>query len=142
MIETPQKYASMVSPRSQRLRTIGWVMLAFIIGLFLYGYFGLMPVIGNSMSSQSHTPATISSQSNPPHLSAKAKKIVKIKAAIGILYWGVEFLLVTALVFVAWLDVREVSKTYLRQRKTIWAESVEIGQEDVEAEKRASGVND
>ncbi len=145
MNESPNPYSSLISSRSRRLRTVGWVLLAFIIGLFLYGYFKLMPELGGAKNATEMVASGSVIRTSPETpLTPRAKRVVKFKAAVAILFWGVELLLVCALVFVAWLDVREVSKTYIQQRRKVWSQSVkdETGSSMIEYDTRSNRKSD
>lgn len=118
MSSSPSPYVSVVSAKSRRLRTFGAVLLFFIVAMTLYGYFGLMPTMGKGIPQ-----TTVSGrQTNVNPLTGRAKRVAKVKAASVIAYWGVCFLLMSLLLFIVWLDVREISATYALQRRALWAD--------------------
>ncbi len=121
MSSSPSPYMSVVSAKSRRLRTIGAVLLFFIVAMTLYGYFGLMPTMSRGIPQTAIGVA----QPNVAPLTGRAKRVAKVKAASVIAYWGVCFLLMSLLLFIVWLDVREISATYALQRRALWAQKTE-----------------
>jgi len=122
-METPSAYTSIISPRSRRLRTIGIVLLVAICAMVIYGYFGLMPSVTRAVHEAG--PASVStdlrpgtSPANPPM--TRAQRVRKLQIAVAMAYWGVCGLLIVSVIFVAWLDLREISRHYLMERKAIW----------------------
>jgi len=133
MTTSPSPYQTMVTPRSRRLRTTGLVLLATAVSMALYGFFVLMPTLKRSAVVESHRIQDIRGEpggiSRPVLTIDQAARIrrshrvvaVQVLAAYG--YWTICGLISVAMVFVAWLDLREVSRTYLQQRRAIWAET-------------------
>ncbi|HZT43534.1 MAG TPA: hypothetical protein VFA07_15325 [Chthonomonadaceae bacterium] len=123
----PPAYQSMVSPRSRRLRTIGLLLLVAIIGMSLYGFSSLMPAIRRqAVAYHQQTVSTQPSRTESPQASrqgSRAKKIMLLQITIAYLYWGTCGLLIIALLFVAWLDLREVTRNYINQRRSVWMET-------------------
>lgn len=127
METTPTMYQSLLSARSRRLRTVGGVLLAAIIAMSLYGFVVLMPAINRSVAA--HKIARIEasapgSKAAPVLTPAQRKEQKKVYTQVAFVYayWGVCGLLVIAALFIAWLDLREVSRNYLAQRRAIWNE--------------------
>ncbi len=148
MSTAPSPYRSMISPRSRRLRTIGLLLLAAIAGLTLYGYFSLMPSLRTARASyersrdrarQSSRLSTLPPASNvgaSVNVGAsasgagasarpleRARKALLVKVIFLYAYWSVCGLLIVAALFVAWLDLREVSQNYLHERRALWNEA-------------------
>ena len=127
-METPSAYTTIISPRSRRLRTIGIVLLVAICAMVIYGYFGLMPSVARavretaaqSSASTGHHPDVSSRDSQPM---THAQKVRKLRIAVALAYWGVCGLLIVGVVFVAWLDLREISRHYVMERKAIWSQT-------------------
>ena len=134
MTPTPSAYQTMITPRSRRLRTTGLVLLVAAITMALYGFFVLMPSLKRSLEAskgagpiiQSVSPAagtTAAARSRNDVHSVRIRRVAAVKVLTAYAYWTVCGLLVVAMVFVAWLDLREVSRAYLNQRRAIWAET-------------------
>jgi hypothetical protein len=102
----------------------------------LYGYFGLMPSIERSLRDNPVPPGSISSAprtARPPVESAppsRAERVRKLQVAVALAYWGVCSLLLIGVVVVAWLDFREVTRSYAAQRRAMWTEAVGTVQRD------------
>lgn len=133
-------YQSFITPRSRRLRTLGLVLLAAVLCMVAYGAIVLMPNVRREVETQRArnllpAPSVSSSASQPEraHTSvesqrqgraqARARKIVFAKVAVAYAYWGVCMLLLLAVVFVAWLDWREVARVGLSQRLALHLET-------------------
>ena len=125
----PTTSQSMVSPRSRRLRTIGLLLLVAIIGMSVYGFSSLMPAIRRqAVVYRQRTVTTQPSQTGtqiPPasQQSSRTKKIMLLQLAIAYAYWGTCGLLIIALLLVAWLDLREVTRNYVLQRRAVFMET-------------------
>lgn len=125
----PIAYQSMVSPRSRRLRTIGLLLLVAIIGMSVYGFSSLMPAIRRqAVAYHQRTESTQPSQTGTrtpqaARQSSRAKKTMLLLITVAYIYWGLCGLLIIALLFVAWLDLREVTRNYINQRRAVWAET-------------------
>jgi hypothetical protein len=137
-MDTPSIYSSIVSPRSRRLRTIGVVLLVAIGGMIAYGYFSLMPSLARSIRDH---PLTISTSTGALRTAApqqanrpltRAERLRKLRVAVALAYWGVCGLLIVGVVFVAWIDLREISRTYVEQRRAMWTQAADRleGQDD------------
>ena len=117
MNDTPPPYPSMVSLRSRRLRTLGLALLAVLLIMSLYGFLVLMPSLHHLGANAA--PLSPSLSPEPAGLD-RARKMILVRVSFAYAYWGVCALIALALFFVAWLDMREVSQTYLRARRTLW----------------------
>lgn len=132
-METPSAYSNIVSPRSRRLRTIGIVLLIAVCAMVAYGYFGLMPSVLRAVRESSASAATSAmSAAHPPGLLDQAnahitrnQRIRKMRIAIALAYWGVCGLLLVSVVFVAWLDLREISRQYVAERRAMWNQAAD-----------------
>ena len=126
---TTTSYSGIVSPRSRRLRTIGLTLLAAVVLMVIYGYFGLMPAlkrsVGNTPSAgiSSHGPGNASLPGDAE--SERERRVRKLKASAGLAYWGVCSLLLVGTVFVAWLDLREISRNYVAERRELWNQAAD-----------------
>lgn len=120
-------YQPLISPQSRRLRVIGLVLLAMVIGLCAYGGKVLMPKLrenraplhaynARAMSGASQSPLT-------PEKAENLRRLVKTQLLFVYAYWGVCFVMILALFVVAYLDFREVSRNYLRLKVSLLAES-------------------
>ncbi len=119
MAQGSPPYSSIVSARSRRLRTIGALLLCAITGMTIYGLWVLMPAIHHA------------AQVHPLLASVHVRRQIFTRVAIAYAYWGVCALLLCAAMVVAWLDFREVSRTYAAQRRALWDEATHsISQRD------------
>jgi hypothetical protein len=96
--------------------------------MVIYGYFGLMPALRNSIRLS--TPPSVTSHtsqgSQPIAVETdRERRVRKLKASAGLAYWGVCSLLLVGAVFVAWLDLREISRNYVAERRAIWNEEAD-----------------
>ncbi|MDE2126705.1 MAG: hypothetical protein KGJ62_08955 [Armatimonadetes bacterium] len=100
---------TLLTPRSRRLRTIGAVLLGAIIVLAAIGAIYVGPLVH-------HVPAAV--------LASPAARKKKLLGDVAILYswWGLVTGLVILLLIVAWLDVREVARSYMEHRQSLWSE--------------------
>jgi hypothetical protein len=152
MTSTPPVYQTMITPRSRRLRTTGLVLLVAAVIVALYGFFVLMPSLQRAMVAESREIQAIRAEqaSATPNTSGtkalgnsqavrirRAHRVAAVKVLFAYGYWSVCGLLVVAMVFVAWLDLREVSRTYLSHRKAVWTETAS----SLEAKKRMQNEN-
>ncbi|HLJ54814.1 MAG TPA: hypothetical protein VKT77_07210 [Chthonomonadaceae bacterium] len=126
-MQSPTVYSSVVTPRSRRLRTVGVVLLAAVLALTLYGYFGLMPAIERTLRRNpevaASTPRLSPALDAASPAAARAHRVRKLQIAIALAYWGVCSLLLVGAIVVAWLDFREITRTYVENRRAIWADS-------------------
>jgi len=122
-------YSGIVSPRSRRLRIIGLVLLAAVVLMVIYGYFGLMPALRRSVQSDSASSVVRHSTAVGAQPSAiqseHERRVRKLKASAGLAYWGVCSLLLVGTVFVAWLDLREISRNYVAERRAMWMQAAD-----------------
>jgi len=127
-MNTPTVYSGIVSAKSRRLRTVGIVLLAAVCAMALYGYFVLLPSIERSLREHPAPPisrsasASAAEPDSPPI--TKAQRVRKFQVAVALAYWGVCALMLVAVVLVAWLDFREVTRVYAAQRRDIWTQAV------------------
>ncbi len=116
-------YQSLISARSRRFRTIGLVLLTMVLGMSIYGGSVLMPKLREnrallrSQTTSATAPSTASSSEKSLH------KLAKAQILFAYAYWGVCGTLIIALLLVAYLDFREVSRNYLQMKITLLAES-------------------
>lgn len=128
---TPTPYTSgIVSNRSRRLRMIAAVVLAMIVAMAIYGMVVLMPGVNRAateavragkIASQRPTAAVGSGATTAVlHVSGKQARILKVQVYFTYGYWIVWTVLVLSLLLIVWLDLREVSRSYLNQRLKLW----------------------
>ncbi len=126
MKETPSPYRSMISARSRRLRTVGFLLLIAALGMAVYGTLIMMPILRRSIAHtqpmiRQHPAETAAPQFSPQQ--KRMRRIALVQATTAYAYWTVCALLVLAALFVAWLDLREVQRNYLQNRLALWAEA-------------------
>lgn len=122
MAQSAPASGSVISARSRRLRTIGSVLVVAILAMAIYGVTNVMPTLRRSKESLGDF------RRNPAPLTPEQETQRKALAAQFIFaygYWSVCGALVLSAVFVAYLDFREVSRTYMAQRRAIWTEVAE-----------------
>ncbi|MCX6382850.1 MAG: hypothetical protein NT023_25780 [Armatimonadetes bacterium] len=109
-------YQNLISAQSRRLRVIGIVLLVMILGMCVYGGRVLMPKLRENRAPlhNSTVQATSSSTALSPVKAESLRKLAKAQLLFFYAYWGVCFALIIALLVVAYLDFREVSRNYLR----------------------------
>ena len=109
-------YQNLISAQSRRLRVIGVVLLVMILGMCVYGGRVLMPKLRENRAPlhNSTVQATSSSTALSPVKAESLRKLAKVQLLFFYAYWGVCFVLIIALLVVAYLDFREVSRNYLR----------------------------
>lgn len=134
-------YQSLLSARSRRLRTIGLLLLAAVIGMTLWGGLSLMPSLRASsraahraVFSRTHrgeTAATAATMRAPEQRAAdeRERKALLAKVIFAYAYWTVCGLLVLGLLGVAWLDFREVLRNYSARRRKLWMEAIDRAQQ-------------
>ncbi len=142
---SPPVYRNVVSARSRRYRTIGWMLLVAIIGMAAYGNYRLMPplrhaeqrahsILYGSTSTSTTAAATPAARTAEQAADARFLKAFRVQLIFVYGYWTVVGLLVLAVLGVAWLDLREVLRNYTQQRRALWTEAVAAG-------RKASGRN-
>ncbi len=123
-------YSEIVSQRSRRLRTVGIVLLVAVVAMVSYGYLRLMPSVAESLrdnpvrtniNAVTHGAGTGLLE---PKMT-RSQRLGKLRVAVALAYWGVCALLLVGLVAVAWLDLREVSRRYFDERRSLWTEAVD-----------------
>jgi hypothetical protein len=134
MTPSPAKYGSgIVSSRSRRLRTIAAILLVAIVAMAIYGMRVLVPGINHAASAAvkpSEQSQVFSGPQNVAHskitplkLTKKEAQVLKFDVLFEAAYWVVWIVLILSLMMVAWMDFREVSRTYLNQRRELWADA-------------------
>jgi hypothetical protein len=137
---------TVLSARSRRLRTVGSLLLLAVIGMSLYGVGVLMPAINRSIAAHPYVkPAVTPMRARPamPGISEPASKqefarerlrrqqVVQVTFMFA--YWGVCGLLVIAILFIAWLDLREVARNFADQHRALHTEIAEGMRRDLAA---------
>jgi len=121
-------YRTLVTYKSRRLRIIGSLLLIATLGMAVYGGLVLMPSL---RSAKEAVPAQTLDSRTPQAI--RAKNVMKTKLIFAYGYWSVCGILVTATLLTAWLDVRETSRSYLEQRKSIWSAVADKEKTDADA---------
>lgn len=138
MTPNPAQYGSgIISSRSRRLRTIAAVLLIGIIAMAVYGTRILVPGI-NRAARAAVKPAIQSSVISTPHdesitplkLTKREAQILRLDVMFEAVYWVVWIVMIVSLLLVAWMDLREVSRTYLNQRRELWAVAAKAALKD------------
>ena len=141
MTPIPTKYGSgIISNRSRRLRTIAAVLMVFIIAMAIYGSRVLVPRINRAAAIANRPVTSLDSRIVPGgvkkkpilNLSPEQARALRIDVIVEAAYWVVWILLVLSLLLVAWLDLREVSRTYLNQRRELWSTAARAASEEPE----------
>ena len=120
-----------VSARSRRIRYVAAVVLAAVILMGAYGTLRLMPQVRNTSrifsAIQRHdaigraTPFPSTSELTER---TRLVKVVRFEILFAYAYWTVWTLLVLTLILLAWIDLREVSRAYLMQRKRLYIDAL------------------
>lgn len=126
--EPAPAYRTLVTNKSRRLRIIGSLLIIASLGMAIYGGLVLMP----SLRSAKATTLAQTLNSRTPE-AIRAKKVMKTTLIFAYGYWSVCGIVVTAILLVAWLDVREMSRSYLEQRKSLWASVAKDDKMDADA---------
>lgn len=127
MTSTP--YRTMISSRSRRLRTVGLLLLLAVLGMSVYGLAVQMPSLRRSGAAYRREHAAtqqfeaVTGAIGASKSEERAKRVMLLKVTVAYAYWGTCGLLVIALLFVAWLDLREVTRNYLDVRRALWNET-------------------
>ena len=136
--------ATMVSPKSRRLRTIASVLLVIIGALTVYGMLVLMPSLRRNVEHYKHLQTEVHMASSAGGLQpvtgkhpsvSRAAKAVKVQVLFMYGYWSVTLLLIFGLVGAVWLDFREITRQYTEQRLRMVATAAA---EALSAEKEAN----
>ena len=116
---------------ANQLTLLRMLLIPAFVLLVVYGYFGLMPLLRRSIR-EDPVHATIGQHSVSPNgiqtdaaQTDRERRVRKLKASAGLAYWGVCSLLLVAAVFVAWLDLREISRNYVAERRAIWTQAAD-----------------
>jgi hypothetical protein len=132
----------MVSARSRRLRTIGVLLLIAILGMSIYGVRVVIPSHYRARLTYSQTAAGGENRAaNPPAAPANqtaanaaasdhSRKALLAHTIFAELYFLVLLILVIFMLIVAWLDVREVMRNYMNQRRSLWGEAAKRARKD------------
>lgn len=118
-------YRSLITNKSRRLRVWGGVLVFAALLMAFWGGKVLMP----SLRSARDATLVQSLDSQEPQ-AVRARAVMKTKLLFAYGYWSVCGILVTSALFVAWLDVRETSRSYLEHRKAIWDNVAGRGKEN------------
>ena len=137
MAQSPPNYWGIVSARSRRLRTIGVMLLLAALLLSAYGAMVLMPAINRAVTARHarietapHASISLTARSDEMRALTRDQKAEKVQVATVFAFWGVCALLVIGALFVAWLDLREITRNYVQQRKQLWTQTAErVGRE-------------
>ncbi len=120
-----------VSARSRRIRYVAAVVLAAVILMGAYGTLRLMPQVRNTSRNFSAIQRHDATGIAPPHPSTSdlterthLVKVVRFEILFAYAYWTVWTLLVLTLILLAWIDLREVSRAYLMQRKRLYTDAL------------------
>ena len=136
MNDAPTVYQSLISAKSRRLRAFALVLLAMVLAMTLYGYYSLMPslrVAASRIEQDNKRPPTTASgsanhatptQNTVARMSQRERDAQAAKLVFAYAYWGVCLSLLVALMLVAWLDFREVGRSFDQQQAAIFAGSL------------------
>jgi hypothetical protein len=139
----PSPYRGLITARSRRLRVAGALLLAAIVLMSLYGYFRIMPGFRQSSVHPAHV---VAQRTGGPVLKVppgvvltpveeRARRVVIAQLLFVYFYWTVCGVLILAVLIIAWLDLREIMRTYDTQRAAIWATAIR------EAKRKGKGGN-
>jgi hypothetical protein len=120
----PSRYAPFgMSQRQRRLRTAGAILLLLVAGMALFGarnpYFRSVASPQVTALAREAIVARRAGAAASPRAEA-ARRVVQTKLITIYGYWVGCFLLTTAVVAIALLDVREIRNELLLARKAIW----------------------
>ena len=127
MIET-NPYASVISLRSRRLRSVGIALIVVLLLMSLYGVFVVMPAMKSATTLYHAAIEKAESQKNvAPAESARTlrrvHRLMGVKLLFTDAYWVTCGLLAFAAMVIAWLDFREVTRRYQMARNAMLDES-------------------
>ncbi len=108
-----EAYKSRVTAKMRRLRTMGLVILLFLLLMILYGVRVIMP--RTIASVHRHAAAARGFSAAAVHM----HHVLVVQVLVAIAYWSVSGVLLISLFVIAWLDVREVTRQYLYERTTL-----------------------
>lgn len=125
-------YQTLVTARARRLRTTGLMLLMFVIGMSAYGFVVLMPNLQaatkNERNARYLVPKPIPGEKS--HLVSPAEQNYnRLRKALAVFilfvygYWTVCGALIVGILIFAWLDFRELTRSYSRERNAIYMES-------------------
>jgi hypothetical protein len=125
----------LISARSRRLRAAGVVLLLLTLGMALYGALGLMPSVRQSvrtynerayrlMDGGAGRSVALGEVAEPGNEDpVRVRRAVRVQVLFAYGYWLVCGILLLILLFVAWLDFREVTRNYLLKRAALFRDS-------------------
>jgi hypothetical protein len=131
MANAASPYENLISARSRRLRTIGVILVVFVVGMAVYGATSLMPSLRRTSALyRQQTRAVEQARFADPQAGAQeesvrqqTKKVLRTQVIFAYGYWTVCGTLLVSLLFVAWLDFREVTRNYLLRRVALLNET-------------------
>jgi len=131
-------YMNVITPRSRRYRTIMTVLLVFLLGMSVYGGFKVMPAVHQAVGKSDMRELRLVAESKPsPGLTSEqifhAQRTLKKRSVVVYLamaYWGVCSLMMVGILFLAWLDFRETTRSFSQQAQALRQETVAILQQD------------
>jgi hypothetical protein len=138
MTSSPLPYENLVTPRARRLKTIGSLLLVVIVGMALYGVLGLMPGIQRTAALHrvEYLARVAGPDNQPTGVTAETvrekrlKRSLKLQVAVAQLYWGVCGLLLCGALLIAWLYFREISRSFIAQRRALVSETITRARKD------------
>jgi len=139
MTPTPSVYSqTIVSPRSRRLRTIAAVILVIILVMSAYGVRVLMPLVKRSADAARREEAASAARQRPAdnlpastgrehrlRVSSRTARIIRFQVIFTYGYWTIWTMLVLTLLLLSWMDLREVSRNYISQRKLLFQAAID-----------------
>lgn len=90
------------------------MLLGFAVLMTAYGMMVMMPALKRTLPVAAFQRAAHHQTLSPEQKRVQRLALVKVATAYG--YWTVCGVLVAGALLVAWLDLREVGRTYARQR--------------------------
>lgn len=131
-------YTNIITPRSRRYRTIMTVLLVFLLAMSVYGGFKVMPAVHQAVGKSDMRELRLIAEAQPsPGLTSeqilKAKRTLKKRSVVVYLamaYWGVCSLMMVGILFLAWLDFRETTRSFSLQAQALRQETVTTLQQD------------
>ena len=125
-------YMNIITPRSRRFRTIVVILLAVIILMSIFGFYRVMPAVHRSVGRSDTLELRRMADAQPGQdltmqQIAHAKRTLKARTVViymAMAYWGVCSLLMVAVLFLAWLDFRETTRSFALQARALRQETV------------------
>jgi hypothetical protein len=72
------------------------------------------------------------------NLTKREAQVLRFDVLFEAAYWVIWIALIVSLLLVAWMDLREVSRTYLNQRRELWAVAAKAASEATSQGRPAS----